>query len=460
MGEVDNFIAEINPKYKDPLEEHQLIYDSPTEGMEPVYFWLLDFLQPFGKIEKVVDNFSSTPGSGHFSELSGKKTQMQNEISKLLGQVNLVVKGVINLIYDLKEYEIRLKEYDDAKSSDKKRKDAGDLGLKQVWMDVVDVKRGAGSINGMSQQLNFVTLRDAYMMAKSEDDVDKMDLNDRVKRVLKYKLIEFFEWKKRSEQELRKRFEIEKTYLKSQVSTLKLYSRWLKPYMKAAAELEMKNSDDAALVTAFSTTILELTLLVTGDIDFEQAIIDGDLPDAFAGKKLKREYHPVVLVEFKHRGFPQRVSQQGQYAFGGRTEVSFKAYSMNDEELAALKTKLDEQDISDIFKINQGVADESLDQLQDDIEYYLGEDSVLKKKDEKKKEDKGDVNPFSALWSIFKRDKGDGENKKGKIKKDSFIEKTIRELAENIAKKNTFNAFDVYKKGHRMPSPPEPFYDN
>ena len=66
-------------------------------------------------------------------------------------------------------------------------------------MDNVDIKRGRGSINMMAQDLQFVTLRDAFMTVKTLKDVDKIDLNDRVKRILKPRLAEFLEWKTRSE---------------------------------------------------------------------------------------------------------------------------------------------------------------------------------------------------------------------------------------------------------------------
>jgi HD superfamily phosphohydrolase YqeK len=39
-----------------------------------------------------------------------------------------------------------------------------------------------------------------------------LDLNDRVKRILEPRIAEFLQWKEISEQELRKRFNIEKNY--------------------------------------------------------------------------------------------------------------------------------------------------------------------------------------------------------------------------------------------------------
>src|SRR3990167_9207846 len=232
MSEIDDIILKVSPYYKMrkkrgmeiPSLQQTLAYDSATETLEPLYFWILDQMnKSFDKVEKINDNFASSPGSGHFSELQGKASQMQQEASRVLGTVNNILKGVLNLIYDLKEFKIRLSHYDAANSSDKTTAEAGTLALKQIWMDRVDIQRGQGSINALSSgNLQFVTLRDAFMSIDSVKAVDKLDLNERVKRILKPRVQEFFEWKKRSEIELKNRFEIEKTYLKSQVDALKL----------------------------------------------------------------------------------------------------------------------------------------------------------------------------------------------------------------------------------------------
>ena len=105
MGDtdIDNFIKELSPDPKNkkgPSADHNLMYDSTSETLEPLYFWILDMANDMfsGKVEKLVDNFSSSPGSGHFSELQGKASQMQQESSRVLGTVNNILKGVLNLI--------------------------------------------------------------------------------------------------------------------------------------------------------------------------------------------------------------------------------------------------------------------------------------------------------------------------------------------------------------------------
>ncbi len=188
MSEVDNIIAKISPYYAKrkkkkakgvdmvvPSSEHRLVYNSLAETLEPVYFWILDFMNDLfgGNVEKLIDNFSSSPGSGHFSEIGLKKAEMQKQAMNAMQMVNTILRSTMNILYDLKEFQIRLSHYDNAKSEDKEKKQAGLLALKQVWMDKVDIQRGAGSINMMTTgNLQFVTLRDAFMIANSIKSVD------------------------------------------------------------------------------------------------------------------------------------------------------------------------------------------------------------------------------------------------------------------------------------------------
>lgn len=478
MAEADpisELIIKVSPYYSNkkkkradsiPAEEHKLVYDSSSETLEPVYFWILDFMNDmFQKVEKVVDNFSSSPGSGHFGELGGRATRMQEEGMKIMGAINTVLKSIINLIYDLKEFEIRLSHYKASHSKNKEEANAAILSLKQMWMDNVDVKRGRGSINMMAQDLNFVTLRDAFMIAESVEGVDKMDLNDRVKRILKPRLREFLEWKSRSEIEITKRFEIEKNYLKSQVSSLQLYTRWAKPYLIAAEKLRMQEKKrEPSLVNVFNTILLELTLIGKSEIDIEKEVIKKNVPQSFGKLKQKRKYYNCVLVDFVFRGIPQRVTQQSHYVFGGRTEVVFKGYCLNEDELALLEEKIGESDIENALKLIEGSTTESLEQLKKDIDYFLKSEEE-KEAEEKEKKKTDDINPFSALFGSGKSKPKEKDVEKLKIeqlkkqgvRKDNYTESMIRQLGEGAAAESCFNVFDVYKKAHGMQSHPNPF---
>lgn len=453
---VPEIIKEVTGK--GPVEEHKLVYDSPTETLEPIYFFILDLMNDLRlNPEKLVDNFVSSPGSQHFGDIGQRKTYMQNQGSKLLGDINTVLRSILNLIYDLREFKIRLTSYNDMK--DPKKKASALLSLKQIWMDKVDIQKGNSSIKAMALgQGGFNTLIDAFLIVNSDEEIEKLDLNQIVKRILKPRLHDFQNWLKESEGELRKRFEIEKTYLKSQVNSLKIYSRWAKPYLRAAQDLEMDvKSRDPALVKMFNSLLLELTLLGKNELKVKDEAKEGTFPPFFATEKflnsVEEKYYSCVLVEFKFRGIPSR-TQQG-FVVGGRAEVTFRGYVLTGSELEKFNEEFNKSDLDDALGLIEGATTESLEALKDDIDEYIN-DKPDEKKDETKKE-YGD-NPFLALFGFYDRKKRtDDKNKKEKKKtgpykrhvkwyeEEYFIPRT-----QSKAKDATKNIFEIYKKSHGM----------
>jgi hypothetical protein len=384
----------------------------------------------------------------------GKATRMQEESMKILGSVNTVIRSILGLIYDLKEFKLRLEPYENYESKNPQKKSAALLSLKQMWMDNVDIKRGNGSINNMTfSQLEFVTLRDAFMASNSISAVNKLDLNDRVKRILIARIDEFFKWIKESEVALRQRYEIEINYLRSQVSSVKLYARWLKPYLKAAQKLEQQDSTSADLVTAFNTILMELTLLATTSYNPSDDVAEGILPKHFENAT-KRKYSPLAIVEFGFRGIPQKMGQH--YTHGGKTTIKFTSYALNDQELKVLKEELDKEDLGEAMKLIRQTTEDSLEKIEENVKEFLEP-----KKDKLKKENSGtdDINPFTSLFSFLKtsKKKNKKEDLSKGIKPDSSHEKVIRSQAIIDSREKCFTVFDIYKKAHRMPSHASPF---
>jgi len=460
-------------KFK-PVSSHELGFDSQQNQLEPSYYWLLDWIGERGwKWEKLVDNFMASPGSGQFSEMNMKATKMQEEGMKILGGMNQVIKSVLNLVYDLKEFELRLAHYDDANSKDPKKKEEGMLALKQIWLDNVDLKKGRGAIHQMAtMEMGFSTLREAFMMANSVDDLKKMNkdeegglINDQVMRILIPRISEFLKWTEYSERELRKRFSIEKNYLKSQVETIKLYSGWMKPYLIAAEKLRQKGFEsDAALVNSFSTSMFQLELFAEKKASFE----GGPHED----RPIKRNYNSVLVIDFEFRGHvSQRVTQKGDYGFGmgGKIIMKFKSYSLNDEEVRAAKKMLEDADRDSALNFSADVASDALKDLKEDLDYFLMSDDekskveLEKTRDEEKKQD---INPFTALFGLGK--KKPKKPKKGEvvfveakdIKRDNFLEKMLRGNAAQTASSWLYLAYDIYKKAHRMASAVGEGFDN
>lgn len=442
--------------------KHKLVYDSSSETLEPIYFFILDLMNDFGlSPEKITDNFTSSPGSGHFSELGQRATIMQQQATKILGDINNVTRSILNLTYDLKEFKIRLATYDDLKSKNSDTQEAALLSLKQIWMDKVDINKGNSSIKAMALgQVGSQTLIDAFFFVKDEKQAETVDLNDRIKRIIKQRINEFNLWLRESERELKKRYEIERKYLKSQVNSVKLYSRWAKPYMKAAQQLEMKdNSKNPSLIKTFNTILLELSLLGKSKLNPKTAVEEEKIPEEFKDMKLKRNYYSCILIEFNFRGIPQKTSAyQQNYVFGGRSEVTFTAYSLNDDELKLIREELEKSDVGDAFKLIEGSTTGSLEELQKDIDMFLNEEEETEKKIEQTIQ-KDMSNPILALLGSYnpKRENvkvsASKNNSNKKLRPDDYLEKSyLRPAVSKDAVETAFTLFDIYKKAHGMPS--------
>ena len=136
------------------------------------------------------------------------------------------------------------------------------------------------------------------------------------------------------------------------------------------------------------------------------------------------------------------------------------AYALNDDELAKIDEELEKSEVGDVLRLVEGATTESLDQLKEEIDFFLEEPSP----EETKAKSKDTSNPFFALIGKYegepKKKEKPKENKLSEEKKepvivkpDTFIERTqIRSLAAQTASENAFNLFDVYKKAHGMPS--------
>lgn len=459
---------------KTPIEQHKLGYDAVSESLEPVYFWLLDNLEEeYGaEPKKLIDTFASSYGSGHFSEMGQKSTTMQQQGMQMLGAANQVVKSIINLIYDLKDFKMRMELYDRRDSEKKEEKESALLSLKQLWLDTVDIKRGNSSIKAMAisgaNAPNFVTLIDGFMAIidlktlHEQHEKGELDLNDRVYRLLEQRFGEFEVWLKNSHEELKKRFEIERTYLKSQVATLKLYSRWAKPYLEAAKRLEQNASRTAALVNSFNSSILELTLFSSKEHLVKEDVDRNRVPRMYL-EKVKTKYYECVVVELKFTTIPERASQQGGYGFRGRVAITFTSYSLSAEEIKLVEKAVEQDDFDGIFGAVSGATDETLGSLKTDLDELLGEKEE-EKADEKKKEEKktDDSNPFSALFSIFmpstwtskKEEKKPSDPNAIKIKKDDDFEKVARNYAIISARGRCNKMYSSYKGSHGMATLP------
>ena len=450
---------------------YKLMYDSFSEGLEPIYFWIVDFMRDtyWGtglEVKKTLDRFEASSGGAFFGDLGTRASIMQDRAMKLMGTINTVVRSVINIIYDLKEFDQRLQFYKDLQSDDKEKVKTARLALKQFWMDRVDVQRGRASLNMLAQQLQFVTLRDAFMYAENVDlkgpDGNPMDLNDRVIRILKPRIADYLTWERISGKELERRYKIERIYLESQVESLKLYAQWAKPYFQVANELSSERTGAGNLLSIFNTLELRASLLGTKEVK-------------------KTDLFEAVEVSFVFRTIPHTIKQTQtgtHYAQGGKVEIQFRGFALSKEEKDAID-KFELHESLQMAKINERMIKE----IEDSLKTYLTGDKDEEFKDPREKleflqdlfiktVDEGvrkklleDINeikkkleekskgpgPFEALFDGIKEiGKSFGDLGIAKMfKKKDKPEPDRKEVAAN-AKKTSYVIYNVYKKGHGM----------
>ena len=471
--------AEIIKELKDKSgskKEYHLIYDSVSEGLEPIYFWVLDFMRDRSGINledvwKYKDEYDAAVAGGYFSDIGSRAAIMQDRAMKIMATVNTVVRSIINLIYDLREFDIRLETYDQLKDPDPAKVESAEYALKGIWMDNVDIKRGRGSINMLAQQLGFVTLRDAFMQAGDEASIDKIDLNERVKRILKPRISEYLKWKKYSEQELRKRYNIEKAYLKSQVNSLRFYTKWAKPYLVAANKLGITNFNSPDIVNVFNN--IEIHLGLFGRIEVKPLDVNVD----FANVELDEKIYACIEVDIEFRSVPQAFRSQtgSNYIHAGRIDLTFKSYKMTESDLKKFSELKDKEDL----ELIEGMTETSLKELEEDIKKYIEEGTVTEEekdkqvlllrkmlreitdKDTRKKIEKkikelksgkrSFENPFSGIGSGFK-DMFSGFDNLNIFsnKTNDYIKEMVRSEAGKKAETLCFTLYEVFKKSRRM----------
>ncbi|MEM4248300.1 MAG: hypothetical protein QXH80_03450, partial [Candidatus Nanoarchaeia archaeon] len=226
----------------------------------------------------------------------------------------------------------------------------------------------------------------------------------------------------------------------------------VKPYLKAARLLEQRAEHPSALVSLFETSYFELALLGMADYNVLSDVGKQELPKIFALHKT-RKYYPCVLIELKFRTYPssERTSHGGR-AFIGQAQVTFTSFALNEDEIKLLKNQLDKDNFRDLIQLTEGATTESIEQLKYDVEEFLEEPKKEEKKEEK------EVNPFSALFSIFKKEKAEEPKEKKKeidiaskpLKPDDSFEKVIRSQAAIEGRKKCRKLYEAFKRNYNM----------
>ena len=463
MAEITN-----NPLIdKKPVWTNRVIIEMPQGGVERYYFWILNFMKgtkPFGlkyNVEKLQDVFTMTETSAYFGATEQKKALQQDRANQYLKTISEMLKGLFQIVRELRIIDERLDYYDMSQKGD----ESAEIALKGIWIDRVEGgAKNPGSVYGLAATVGFSILPDLFFTIHPKNknfidsSINKFDsekglkLNRKLKEITKRKLFEYLIWKERTEKEIRDRRNFNLKYLRQHYETIKLHMNWVRPYLKNARKLEMKQRGMEApeLITAFDSTLIEMEIL--------------------AYNKDYKKYLPCIFVKFKFIAIPQMAYQE-EFQRGaihtGRTEIDFEGYVLTKDQIEEYKKKLEDEDLELLASIN-----EAIEALGEQLKKYLieaGEKFGMKKEEEdkrsllakwlfpkKKKKEKPEIeytSPFEPIFALFR---GFGElfgflrfstgEKKYKIEKFA----PERDKAKKEAQEGTLLIYDVFKKYHGL----------
>ncbi|MCL5009459.1 MAG: hypothetical protein M1433_00530 [Candidatus Parvarchaeota archaeon] len=181
-----------------------------------------------------------------------KRKAFEDRAMTLLGSVNTVLKSIISITYELRELDRNLQFYNLMESGDKEKKEAAGLALKRIFVDQVDARKRGASLAALSAGYSqgqggagFIDLVASFYKVKSLRDIENMQRNDEYKDILKNRYIEYEEWVKISGSDLRQRKAMLLQYLKSQVSSYKMYSEWAAEALTILKRINLTGTKDA-----------------------------------------------------------------------------------------------------------------------------------------------------------------------------------------------------------------------
>jgi hypothetical protein len=486
--EEAELVSGIKEKTGFPTPEYyyRLVVEAINLPVEEAYFWTIDELRygwSFNKFVKITDINAAAEQSAFFGVMEQRLGLQQDKAAQFLRGISEMLKALFQIVRELRVIDERVGYYEHTFERNKTRIDedasGSEITLKGIWVDQVEGGvKNAASVYGLSQTVGFTVLPDLFFRVRADDlglhrvaasdfnaatnrvvtnvdnAVDKLEgFNEKVKEVLKRKLVQYYMWKLRTYQELitRRKFTIK--YLRQHYDTIKLYMGWIKPYLRNIQRLQMAEKlvrrDMADLITSFEGALVEIEVLSYKD----------------AGKKHK----PCVLVHMYYRTRPALSYVQEGYQRGpmhtGKFDMILRGYIWTDDQIKNYINMKEEEDMQLLGSVNESIK-EAMDSLGDELKNYLQEGGEMFKEDKKEAEKKENAvtvtvksaaEPFlnifgglkeitSPLTDSLPKLKKETKAKKGNdVQDDIEINAIRRELKRSI-----YQTYKNYKKMHGM----------
>lgn len=441
-----------------PIRQQKLIIEQMGASAEPSYFWVINFLRhPNGlgyEVEKTSDVFSSTEMSTFFGTAEERKQRQQERVSQYLATIGSMTKSVFQMVRELRIMDERLEYYEKSYKGD----EGGEVTLKNIWTNIVEGGPEAiTSVFGLSRKLGFVIIPDLFFkinpkkgsagVDKEVDALKSEGINARVRSVLKHKLTEYYVWKEKTYKELKWGRNFRLKALNQHYQSMRMYIKWVKPFLKNIQRLEMSQSTAPELVTAFETNLIQLELFAykkTYEMFTDRGMVEREFTDKV----------PCIRVIFKFVALPEMAFQkefQRAAVHAGRTEITIQGYVLTPKEIEDYKKAKELEDLELLKSV-----DASLESLGDELKKYLIESGEVtpeqlgQKPDVKTAYLKEMINPFASILKGFNEIFGGLKWEAGGKGKLSYFEREQEEAAAKVVTEHVYTLYDVYKKTHGM----------
>ncbi|MEK6934540.1 MAG: hypothetical protein AABW46_01550 [Nanoarchaeota archaeon] len=470
QGKITTF--QTNEKGVPEQLKYELIIETMQGGVEGNYYWMQRFMRSknpsFGlgmELIKVRDIFTAGEASSFWGNLEQRKGLQQDKVSQFLATIGKLIKDTFQIVREMHIIDERLRYYDDYHNWSKTRDEeaeSGVIALKGTWIDLVEGgSKNPASVYGLAQQVGFATLPDLFFtihpssantIKKEVNTLKKVGINRKVREVLARKLKQFLEWKDRTEKEIRQRRIFVLKYLRMHFNNIKLYTTWIKPYLRAIKALQSGFSADTPEVSAaFESTELNLELI--GYIKKYATMTEEGYEEPHEFKK----YFPSLLLKFRHIAMPmmsyQKELQRGPI-HAGRTEITIIPLVLTIKQMHDYKDLVERKDLEEVEDLIPSLHD-SLSALGPELDKYLEEagEEIRKEKKEDEESDlnlKNVVSPFTNVFKGVKEIFSSKKSEKGEEKISKKQEDVEKAAAKSIASRRAFTIYDVYKKAHGM----------
>ncbi len=442
--------------YPTPKNKYFLIYESPHESIEPIYFWALNHMKidwAYPIIHKITDIFTASEHSAFWGAATARLGLASDKVMQFLATIGQFIrKDLFQLTRDIRWIDERLAYHEDAR----KGLTAAEVTLKGIWCDLVDGvvqgQRTSPNIFQLATQLQFTTLPDWFFSRHPQktDDVDKVvegiDTTRVIKDLLKRKFHQFLVWREENYKELKQRKVFELRYLRQNYNIIRMYLSWLKPYMRHVERLQgdITKLSSEELIASFEGSLIEIEIL---------------------GQKIPKgnsQFYSCLLLTFQYRTKPsmQFTQETPGYHRGpvhvGETKISWRAYGWSEEQIKNFMLMKEKEDLEMLKSIDSSVR-ATMDAIGDDLEKYLAEAEQLEVKKEEPKPTKMPslLEPFTAIGKGFRETFGAlipviPKGKKKPTKADLQKEDDEKKAAAGGASKDCWQNYKNFKKAHGM----------